>query len=233
MLGRKIDGKICRLVVIGGLLGTPLSHALAQTENPPPQTEKADVDVKVPKLPPKKEISKFLNLTYYQGLKGNSSVRFEGSTNDLPAGLEAYGFLDLESGGKKPGFDNFFGEFRMSRTLLRDIGLAARAAVGGEEKDIARLGVKYSPKLKNGDVLNLEFYPLGTDRKAYVVFYGKKNLKKGRLYADLLFKETFNSGFYSEIGSGVRLGKRFELNGQGRFASDNYRAVVVGGRYKF
>ena len=212
-----------------GALGLSFIPISALADDPAPIVEKAKEE--------KKPI-KFLTGTYYQALKGNSSVRFEGGSNDLPLGLETYGLLDLKSDSKKPGVESVSGEFRLSKKMSKELSLSTRSTVMSGAKDITRLGLKYSPRMKNGDMLNVEFYPLETDGKQTVYVYGMKKLKGGKFFVDLLFKGTLDDfqkmeKIYGEIGCGMKVGENFEIVGQGRFASGGYKAILVGGRYSF
>lgn len=233
---RKKEPATAGKAAVGSLVGMSLLPGLAVAGNPPAEVEVVQEENKKEK----EEVSKFLTGTYYQGIRGPSSIRFEGFSNGLPLDLEAYGFLDLECKDKGPDFETLLGQFRLSKKLYKDIDVSSRAVVKSDMEDVAALGLKYEPEMKDGDVLSVEFYPVETDGKQNVYVYGLKKLGKGRFFVDLYFEGTLDDfkpeSFYAELGCGLdpgKVGKGLQAVAQGRFASGNYKAFVIGGRYAF
>ncbi len=228
----KEDSELTRKAAVGSLVGLSILPSLALADSPPAEVEKVKEEKKE-----EKKVSKFFTGTYYQGIKGPSIARFEGGSDGLPMGLEAYGLLDLESDDKKPGLETVFGEFRLSKKLYKDLRLSTRSIVSSEFKDILMLGLRYSPKIKDGDVLMIEYYPLRTEENQMLYVYVMKKLADGKFFVDIFLKGTMDfyrsKKIYSEIGCGMDLGGGLELVAQGRLATGGYKALLLGGRYSF
>ncbi|NIO23281.1 MAG: hypothetical protein GTN38_04620 [Candidatus Aenigmarchaeota archaeon] len=220
------SGRFGKAAVIGTLAGLSLTPSLALAENPPAEVEKVE-----------EGSSKFLTGTYYQGIEGPSTFRFEGSSDGLPLGMEAYGLLDLDSDEKKFDVDGVFGEFSLSKDVYKGLSASARSVVASGMEDIAMLGMKYSPVMKIFDVLTVEFYPLQTDGKQTVYVYAMKKLADGKFFVDVLFKGKLDDYkpdiIRTEIGCGMDVGKGFQIVGQYRSETGGYKALLLGGRYSF
>jgi len=215
-----------KAAVIGTTAALSLIPSVALADDPPPIVEKVKEE--------KRSID-FLTGTYYQALLGNSFFRLEAGSKNLPLGLEAYGLLDLESESKKPEFEKFSGDLRLTKNICKNLKLSERSTVASGMKDVMRLGLKYLPKMKNGDVLTVEFYPIENDGKQTLYVYGMKKLANGKFSVDLTYKGTFDDfsfkKYFCEIGCGATVAKGIEAVAQGRFGTGGYRAFVVGARY--
>lgn len=212
--------------VIGTTVALSFIPSVALADDPPPIVEKVKEE---------KRTVDFLSGTYYQALWGNSFFRLESGSKNLPLGLETYGLLDLESESKKPEFEKFYGDLRLTKNICKNLRLSERSTVASGMKDVVRLGLKYLPKMKNGDVLTVEFYPIESDGKQTLYVYGMKKLANGKFSMDITYKGTFDDfsfkKYFCEIGCGATVAKGLEAVAQGRFGTGGYRAFVVGARY--
>jgi len=177
--------------------------------------------------------------TYYDS-RGMPTASLTLSASKLPLKTDFFGFVDMY--GKKnslDGADSMYGEFKLSRRVLGNIGVAVE-----QNQDflrpfgVTRLGLSYEPPMVKDGFVGLTLYSFATQRDgAQLVVYGRKNFRKGDYYVEGFFDYNFKPGnVVSEIQVGKRLHKKLYGVIEGRhngFMGDRAWGVGLGIEWNF
>src|SRR3989338_4681344 len=150
-------------------------------------------------------------LSGYYDSRGMPTTSLTLSASKLPLQTDFFGFVDIA--GKCDTLeraDSVYGEFKLSRKVLGDIGFAVE-----HNQDflkpfgVTRLGLSYEPSMVKDGFVGLTFYPWATQRDgAQVVLYGRKNFRKGDIYVEGFMDYNFKlRTFVSELQFGKRIYK--------------------------
>ncbi|MEK6825468.1 MAG: hypothetical protein AABY00_01645, partial [Nanoarchaeota archaeon] len=175
----------------------------------------------------------------YFDSRGMPTTSLTLSASKLPLKTDFFGFIDAYGGEKAKGLESVYGEFKLSRKVFGDIGVAVE-----HNQDflkpfgVTRLGLSYEPRIVKDGFVGMTLYPFATEHDgAQVVLYGRKNFREGKYYVEGFFDYNFKPGtIVSELQLGRRLYKKLygvvEVRHNG-FMGKRARGVGLGLEWNF